>query len=155
MKLRRRSFIQNALLAGTGIATGLAHGATKTGAVRAKDGDIRAVLLHLGYNMWHDLQTKLNLDEALWDKAIKLMAEKKMNMLVVDVGEGLAFPSRPELAVEGSWSPDKMRAFIANNPKERHGTHRYTLEQFGLDPAQERERYRFYQDYFHVASEGQ
>ena len=49
----------------------------------------------------------------------------------------------------------KMRAFIANNPKERHGTHRYTLEQFGLDPAQERERYRFYQDYFHVASEGQ
>ena len=113
MKLRRRSFIQNALLAGTGIATGLAHGATKTGAVRAKDGDIRAVLLHLGYNMWHDLQTKLNLDEALWDKAIKLMAEKKMNMLVVDVGEGLSFPSRPELAVGGSWSPDKMRAFIA------------------------------------------
>ncbi|MBK8309165.1 MAG: sulfotransferase [Gammaproteobacteria bacterium] len=38
-------------------------------------------------------------------------------------------------------------------PKERHGTHRYKLEQFGLDPAQERKRYRFYQEYFHVADE--
>ena len=47
----------------------------------------------------------------------------------------------------------RMRDFIAGNPKERHGTHRYTLEQYGLDPAQERKRYRFYQEYFHVADE--
>ncbi|MBT4519287.1 MAG: sulfotransferase [Halieaceae bacterium] len=48
----------------------------------------------------------------------------------------------------------RMREFIDHNPKDRHGTHRYTLEQFGLGPAAERERYRFYQDYFGVASEG-
>lgn len=47
----------------------------------------------------------------------------------------------------------RMRDFIAGNPKERHGTHRYTLDQFGLDPARERERYRFYQDWFHVPVE--
>ena len=47
----------------------------------------------------------------------------------------------------------RMHDFIANHPKERHGTHHYKLEQFGLDPAQERKRYRFYQEYFHVADE--
>lgn len=47
----------------------------------------------------------------------------------------------------------RMRAFIAGNPRDRHGTHRYTLEQFGLDRATERARYRFYQDYFKVAEE--
>lgn len=47
----------------------------------------------------------------------------------------------------------RMRAFIAANPRDRHGTHRYTLEQFGLDRPTERARYRFYQDYFKVAEE--
>ena len=28
-----------------------------------------------------------------------------------------------------------MRAWVAENPRHRHGTHRYTLEQFGLAPA--------------------
>ena len=47
----------------------------------------------------------------------------------------------------------RMRSFIASNPRDRHGTHRYTLEQFGLDRSKERARYRFYQDYFKVAEE--
>jgi hypothetical protein len=37
------------------------------------------------------------------------MAERKLNMLVIDVGEGLVYPSHPELAIKGSWSPDKLR----------------------------------------------
>lgn len=45
----------------------------------------------------------------------------------------------------------RMREFIDGNPKERHGVHRYRLQDFGLDPARERERYRFYQNYFAVA----
>ncbi|MCG3168687.1 MAG: hypothetical protein CALGDGBN_00184 [Pseudomonadales bacterium] len=48
----------------------------------------------------------------------------------------------------------RMRDFIDNNPKERHGVHRYRIEDFGLDATRERERYRFYQDYFAVANEG-
>jgi len=47
----------------------------------------------------------------------------------------------------------RMRRFIASNPRDRHGTHRYTIEQFGLDPVKERERYRFYQDHFKVNNE--
>jgi hypothetical protein len=48
----------------------------------------------------------------------------------------------------------RMQSFIDNNPKDRHGTHTYTAQQFGLDVATERERYRFYQEYFGVKSEG-
>lgn len=48
---------------------------------------------------------------------------------------------------------ERMRQFIANNPKDRHGVHHYTLEQFGLNATKERERYRFYQEYFNVAKE--
>lgn len=46
----------------------------------------------------------------------------------------------------------RMQDFITGNPRERHGTHRYRLEDFGLDPVREREHYRFYQDYFGVAN---
>lgn len=48
---------------------------------------------------------------------------------------------------------ERMRGFLAENPPGKHGAHRYTLERFGLDPAAERERYRFYQEYYGVASD--
>jgi hypothetical protein len=40
----------------------------------------------------------------------------------------------------------RMRAYLATNPKDRHGAHRYSLAQFGLDPESERARYRDYWD---------
>ncbi len=48
---------------------------------------------------------------------------------------------------------EKMSSFLADSPPDKHGKHHYTLERFGLDPASERERYRFYQDYYGVASD--
>jgi len=38
----------------------------------------------------------------------------------------------------------RMRRFLADNPRDKHGTHRYALEQFGLDPATERTRFAEY-----------
>lgn len=46
-----------------------------------------------------------------------------------------------------------MREFLAANPKDKHGAHRYGLEEFGLDPQAERQRYRFYTEGFGVESE--
>jgi len=40
----------------------------------------------------------------------------------------------------------RMRAYLATNPKDRHGRHVYSLAQFGLDPDVERARYRDYWD---------
>jgi hypothetical protein len=44
----------------------------------------------------------------------------------------------------------RMRRFLAENPKDKHGSHRYSLEQFGLNAEQERERYRAYRERFGV-----
>ncbi len=42
----------------------------------------------------------------------------------------------------------RMRRFLAESPKERHGTHEYSMRQFGLDPEEERQRYRAYRERF-------
>jgi len=47
----------------------------------------------------------------------------------------------------------RMRRFLAANPKDKHGGHRYTLAQSGLDPAVERQRYAAYQQHYNIASE--
>jgi hypothetical protein len=47
----------------------------------------------------------------------------------------------------------RMRRFLAENPKDKHGAHRYTLAAAGLDPAVERRRYAAYQERFGVPSE--
>ena len=89
--------------------------------------EIKAVLLHLGHNMWcdylpqdmdnglladHKPDTVLRSKEDLWRRAIDRMVEQKMNMLVIDIGEALIYPSHPELAIEGSWTPEKMQEEI-------------------------------------------
>jgi hypothetical protein len=41
------------------------------------------------------------------------MAAAKMNMVVIDVGDGIEFESHPEIAVEGAWSREKLQAELA------------------------------------------
>lgn len=101
----------------------------------APDGDIRAFLIHLGENMWCDWpssrlgatleeaianlpeakrpEIKLRCDYDVWKKVTDHAAAKGLNVLVVDVGEGLVLPSHPELAVEGSWTVEFMREEIS------------------------------------------
>ena len=47
----------------------------------------------------------------------------------------------------------RMRRFLAANPRDKHGTHRYALADAGLDTAAERARYAAYQQRFAVPSE--
>jgi hypothetical protein len=46
---------------------------------------------------------------------------------------------------------ERISSFLAENPPGKYGKHSYSLERFGLDPAEQRERYRFYQEYYEVA----
>ena len=48
----------------------------------------------------------------------------------------------------------RMRDFVAANPQEKHGGHRYAFADTGLDAGALRERARRYQEYFDVPSEG-
>ena len=47
----------------------------------------------------------------------------------------------------------RMQRFLADNPSDKHGAHRYTLAAAGLDPDTERRRYAAYQSHFGIASE--
>ena len=91
---------------------------------------IKAELLHLGSAMWTDVKTPLEGDkkpaqknwdafkarrdymqttDAMWHEFTDAARDHGFNMVVVDIGEALAYPSHPELAVRGTWSVDKMR----------------------------------------------
>ena len=89
---------------------------------------IWAALLHFGMNMWCDQPVKaykdytqedldliavadhLRFDETVWRKVTDRMAKVGMNMVVIDVGEGIRLKSHSELAVRGSWTIECFRA---------------------------------------------
>jgi hypothetical protein len=46
-----------------------------------------------------------------------------------------------------------MERFLAENPQNRHGVHRYSLEEFGLDRDAERRSFKFYSNSFGIEPE--
>ena len=46
-----------------------------------------------------------------------------------------------------------MARFLKQNPQNKHGVHRYTLEEFSYDRDAERCRFQFYTDYFGIGPE--
>ena len=87
------------------------------------------LMMQLGHNMWREMPLSTNgmteaqldrfardfnrTDQKLWDEVTEYAAKKGVNMLLIDLGEGMVYPSHPELAVKGSWSPEKMRKELA------------------------------------------
>jgi len=85
-------------------------------------------LAHLGYNMWREPREdalgihnrskassefsfgadKLRFCDEYWHKLTQQLKEAGCNCILLDVGEGVKFESHPELAVEGSWSKEKL-----------------------------------------------
>ena len=74
-----------------------------------------AGLFHFGSHMWSDSKASdpLELDYTEWKLISEKMVAAGMNTILVDVGEGVVYPSHPELAVEGSWPVEKFRAELA------------------------------------------
>lgn len=83
---------------------------------------IWAHLLHLSYNMWLDRDADLpgyggiivgrdtmRFDKSLWDDLLPKMAENGVNMLIIDLGDGVQYESHPEIAVKGAWSVDLLK----------------------------------------------
>ena len=122
--MTRRAFIKAAVCAGAGAAL--------SGPVSAATADGRlmwAMLVHLGYNLWCDtiprfwknhptpellknrgVADHLRFDEKVWHRVSERMPGAGVNAVVIDIGEGLIYPSHPELAVKGSWTPEKLRS---------------------------------------------
>ena len=137
MKIDRRTFLGSALSA---LAVGGCQ--SIGGAVEVPTYGFKWIdLVHLGMKMWGDLprqperqgiQTKILTDEEyaavmtaenldlnrmhfdfdFWVALSKKLRSSGCNAVMLDVGEGLAYPSHPELAVKGSWSPDRLKAEV-------------------------------------------
>ena len=125
----RRDFIRTSSLAAAGFVGGCA--APKAAAWKPDENAfIKSVLLHLGSAMWSDVKTPLEGDkppavrcwdsykarkdylqtsDAMWREFTDAAKAHGFNQVVIDIGEALAYPSHPELAVKGTWSVDKMR----------------------------------------------
>ena len=64
----------------------------------------------------------LKSDDASWHEQTETARKEGLNLVIIDIGEAYAYPSRPELWVKGGWSPDKMRRELAR------------LRKMGLEP---------------------
>jgi len=86
---------------------------------------IWANLLHLGVNMWADcivpgqedayicFQPTLRCETDLWNEVTAKMAADGLNMVVIDVADGVKYDSHPEIAVRRAWSPKRLRKELA------------------------------------------
>lgn len=82
---------------------------------------IWADLIALGTNGWNDQPHEesqsygqgvadfLRCEDKVWRTLTENARDVGMNMVVIDLMEGLVYPSHPELAVKGSWTPSKLR----------------------------------------------
>ncbi|HOF20886.1 MAG TPA: twin-arginine translocation signal domain-containing protein [Bacteroidales bacterium] len=95
---------------------------------------IWAYLIHLSYNMWednvppkyrdedykctscqearewaHGFRPNLTFDYEVWDALLPEMAAAGINMVVIDLGDGVEYESHPEIAVKNAWKPEKLR----------------------------------------------
>ena len=117
--MNRREFLKMSACAAAAVEAGcVSDGARTAAAPLPKLGDIRALLLHLGHNMWCDWfpadvdpgkckapkpDSELRNKDDLWLKATDYAVKKGVNMIVFDVGDGVVYPSHPELSIRGSW----------------------------------------------------
>lgn len=88
-----------------------------------------STLVHLGTNLWFEEgnhrgevepklwkmagTSKLRFDDDLWEKYLVQMKEGGVDTIILDLAEGLCYKSHPELAIEGSWSRERMQAELA------------------------------------------
>ncbi len=54
-------------------------------------------------------RSSLVFDETVWNTVLKQMADSGMNMVIIDLGDGIKYDSHPEIAVKNAWSVDKLR----------------------------------------------
>ena len=52
-------------------------------------------------------------------------------------------------------SETRMRRFLAAHPKDRHGSHRYSLSTFGLEARDLAPRFKSYCEYFRLEPEAE
>jgi len=89
-----------------------------------------ANLIHLSMNMWRDTtgpqpnaySRDLRCDPATWQLVTEQMVAAGCTMIVIDVGDAIAYDSHPEVSVNGAWSAAQLNEELAR------------LREIGLEP---------------------
>lgn len=137
--IQRRRFIKSGLLLSATAAFGGGMSsifAEVPAATPGKSGQlIWGNLIHLSNDMWSDrpvtewggipkedlhyvrTSPQLRFDESLWNDILTQMARAGMNMVVIDVGDGIQYRSHPEIAVRNAWSTKKLKQELAKARK--------------------------------------
>ena len=115
--MTRREFVKS-------IGSGVALAALPVFA--AKPEEIKAMLFHWGLNMWGEslpddvrkltkgrrCNDRVKFSDKLWNELVDRMVEKRINMVVIDLGEFPVYPSHKELALPGSRPADWVRGEV-------------------------------------------
>ena len=93
--------------------------------MRVQHDFIWSSLVHLGTNLWYEEgnyrgggtkvwetagSSKLRFDRDVWDNHLQELKAAGVNTIILDVADGMVYDSHPEIAVEGAWTTDEMRA---------------------------------------------
>ena len=83
-------------------------------------------MLYLSNHMWADETTKpgwymkeapyreeINTELETWDAMIPFLAERKFNLVLVDVGDGIKYESHPEVSAPNAWDKDFLKKKLA------------------------------------------
>ena len=131
--INRRNFIKQASAA---CAVGCVPGLVSSSAVAApgstpSNSKIWSCFLHLSFNFAAGIynqrwahprmgigpRTEFETEQAVWDDAIKKMAEQNINMVVINLDDSIVWRSHPEIALKNSWTPEKLREELAKMRK--------------------------------------
>lgn len=137
----RREFIKKAAIAGAISSipgTLLAKNKLFESGQRSSDDLIWSILIHLGRNHGNDhipeeynyeinkiescdearkwsnaYRRELTFDESIWNDVLNEISGAGMNMLLIDLEDGIRYESHPEIAVKDAWSTTKLRDELA------------------------------------------
>ena len=76
---------------------------------------IKAYLLHLSYNMWHDSDADIYLGQKDPKTNLDRFCKKSawsFNTVIIDIGDGIKYESYPEIACKSAWSKQEMKEEI-------------------------------------------
>lgn len=66
----------------------------------------------LGVQMWRNTVTELQFDDSAWERIVDESHRAGINMIILDIGEGIEWKSHPELSVKGAWSYYRVKKEI-------------------------------------------
>ena len=86
-----------------------------------KNEKIWGFMLYLSNHMWQDESShagwylnnpyteNINTEVETWDKIVPFLAERKYNLVLVDVGDGIKLESHPEISAPNAWEKDFLK----------------------------------------------